>query len=78
MLAAAFITLRPIILVELIGLENLTSSFGIIVLCQGMSSLFGAPLAGKWKFGKLVFLSKHFSEKLHPISSSNNDCNGCF
>jgi len=43
---AAFICLRSIVLVELLGIEKLTNSFGLLLLCQGISSLIGSPLAG--------------------------------
>lgn len=43
---AAFVSLRSIIMVELMGLEKLTSAFGLVTLCQGLSSFIGAPIAG--------------------------------
>ncbi|ELU15285.1 hypothetical protein CAPTEDRAFT_171191 [Capitella teleta] len=43
---AAFVSLRSVILVDLIGIQRLTSSFGILVMCQGISSFVGAPIAG--------------------------------
>lgn len=43
---AAFLSLRSIVLVELIGLERLTSSFGLLILFQGFASVAGPPLAG--------------------------------
>lgn len=43
---AAFVSLRSIIMVELMGIEKLSSSFGLVVLCQGMSSFLGPPVTG--------------------------------
>lgn len=43
---ACFVSLRSIVLVELLGLEKLTNSFGLTLLFQGSASLVGAPLAG--------------------------------
>ncbi|XP_033758935.1 monocarboxylate transporter 14-like [Pecten maximus] len=43
---AAFLSLRSIVLVDLIGLERLTSSFGLLILFQGIASILGSPLAG--------------------------------
>lgn len=43
---AAFVSLRSIIIVELLGIEKLTNSFGFIVLCQGLSTFIGSPIAG--------------------------------
>jgi len=31
---------------ELFGIEKLTSSFGLVTMCQGLSAFIGAPLAG--------------------------------
>ncbi|XP_074652406.1 monocarboxylate transporter 12-like [Tubulanus polymorphus] len=46
MCIAAFVSLRSIIMVELMGLEKLTSAFGLVTLCQGLSTFIGAPIAG--------------------------------
>lgn len=46
-LTAAFLSLRSIVLVELIGLEKLTSSFGLLILFQGSASMAAWPLASK-------------------------------
>lgn len=43
---ACFASLRSIILVDLLGLEKLTNSFGLLLLFQGMASMIGSPLAG--------------------------------
>jgi predicted MFS family arabinose efflux permease len=43
---AAFITLRSIVLVELLGLSKLANSFGILLLFQGCASIVGSPVAG--------------------------------
>ncbi|CAG5134292.1 unnamed protein product [Candidula unifasciata] len=43
---AVFVSLRSIIMVELMGLEKLTTAFGFVIMCQGMSSLLGPPVAG--------------------------------
>ena len=46
-LTASFATLRSIITVELLGLEKLTSAFGLLLLFQGMAVTIGSPIAGK-------------------------------
>ncbi|QQP51764.1 Uncharacterized protein FKW44_013210 [Caligus rogercresseyi] len=43
---AAYVSLTSIVLVDLMGLDNLTSSFGLLVLFRGISSMFGPPLVG--------------------------------
>ncbi|XP_070201574.1 monocarboxylate transporter 5-like [Littorina saxatilis] len=43
---AIFVSLRSIIMVELMGLEKLTNAFGLVIMCQGISSFVGAPIAG--------------------------------
>lgn len=45
--AAVFVSLRSILLVELLGLEMLTKSFGILILFQGIATMVGAPVAGE-------------------------------
>jgi predicted MFS family arabinose efflux permease len=43
---ACFASLRSIIVVELMGLEKLTNSYGLLLLFQGIASILGSPLAG--------------------------------
>ncbi len=43
---AAFISLTSIVLVELMGLDALTSSFGLVSCFRGVSAVLGPPLAG--------------------------------
>lgn len=46
---AGFLSLRSIVLVDLIGLDRLTSSFGLLLLFQGIATIAGSPLAGQVK-----------------------------
>ncbi|XP_066598707.1 monocarboxylate transporter 12 [Prorops nasuta] len=43
---SVFASLRSIIVVDLVGLENLTNAFGLLLLFQGIAAAVGAPLAG--------------------------------
>ncbi|XP_048254030.1 monocarboxylate transporter 9-like [Haliotis rufescens] len=43
---AVFVSLRSILLVDLLGLDQLSKSFGILMLFQGVASMAGPPLAG--------------------------------
>ncbi|KAF2356064.1 Major facilitator superfamily [Trinorchestia longiramus] len=45
---AVFASLRSILLVELLGLEKLTSSFGLLLLIQGFAACLGSPIAGSF------------------------------
>jgi len=45
-LAATFIALRSIVLVEILGIQKLTNAFGITVLFQGFAVLMGSPISG--------------------------------
>ena len=38
--------LRSVILVELVGLDNLTSAYGLISLFDGIGTIIGAPISG--------------------------------
>merc|ERR1712192_198204 len=46
---AAYISLTSIVLVDLLGLDNLTSAFGLLTLFRGFSSMIGPPING-WIF----------------------------
>nr|CAD2181413.1 unnamed protein product [Meloidogyne enterolobii] len=43
--AASFAALRSIICVELLGIERLSSAFGMLMLFMGIAALFGPPFA---------------------------------
>ncbi|XP_059141336.1 monocarboxylate transporter 14-like isoform X2 [Physella acuta] len=44
---AVFVSLRTILLVDLLGLEMLTKSFGLLILFQGVAAFIGPPIAGQ-------------------------------
>lgn len=46
---AAFVSLRSIIMVDLMGIDKLTNAFGLVTMCQGLSAFIGAPIAGALK-----------------------------
>ncbi|GAB1597584.1 monocarboxylate transporter 12-like [Argonauta hians] len=41
-----FISITSVVLVDLLGLENLTNSFGLTLMIQGIATLIGPPFAG--------------------------------
>jgi len=43
---SGYVSLTSIILVDLLGLDNLTNAFGLLILFRGAASIIGAPLAG--------------------------------
>lgn len=43
---AVFITLKSIVIVDLLGLENMTSSFGLTALFDGIATICGNPISG--------------------------------
>jgi len=43
---AVFITLKSILVVDLLGLDKLTTAYGILSLLEGVGSLAGTPLIG--------------------------------
>ena len=47
---SAYISLTSIILVDLLGLDALTSAFGLLVSFRGVASIVGPPLAGNGSF----------------------------
>lgn len=42
----AYVGLTSVILVDLLGLDKLTNAFGLLLLCQGIATLIGPPMAG--------------------------------
>lgn len=45
-IVAAYVCLTSILLSDLLGVERLTNSFGILVVARGIASLLGTPIAG--------------------------------
>jgi len=43
---AAYISLTSIVLVDVMGIENLTSAFGLLTMFRGAASIVGPPIAG--------------------------------
>ena len=43
---AALITLTSIVLVDVLGLESLTSAFGMLIMFRGLATIMGPPIAG--------------------------------
>ena len=54
--SAVFVSLRSILMVELIGLDRLTNAFGLVTMCQGLSAFIGAPIAGKLLYYRPMWL----------------------
>jgi hypothetical protein len=46
---AAFIALRSIVMVEMLGLKKLNNAFGLTSLFQGIAVLIGSPMSGIYK-----------------------------
>jgi len=42
-------SLKPVVLVDLLGLKKLSSAFGIALLFQGIGATAGPPLAGLYE-----------------------------
>lgn len=51
--AAAFIALTSIVLVDLLGIAQLTNAFGLLCLLRGVAAIIGPPLAGKEIFSRI-------------------------
>ena len=58
---AVFISLRSILMVDLIGLARLTNGFGLISMCQGISLIIGPPVAGNSRESISNTNNRHFS-----------------
>ncbi len=47
LVAGPFVSLTTIFLVDFLGLEKLTNSFGLLSMVRGLASMLGAPIAGE-------------------------------
>ena len=45
--SGAYVGLTSVVLVDLLGLDNLTNAFGLLLLWQGIASVIGPPFIGK-------------------------------
>jgi MCP family monocarboxylic acid transporter-like MFS transporter 14 len=45
--SGAYVGLTSVVLVDLLGLDNLTNAFGLLLLFQGIASVMGPPFIGK-------------------------------
>lgn len=53
-LSAAFVSLRIILLVEMLGLNRLTNAYGFLLLFQGVAFMVSSPILGMiYSFSKL-------------------------
>lgn len=44
--SGAYVGLTSVVLVDLLGLDNLTNAFGLLLLFQGIASVIGPPFIG--------------------------------
>ena len=54
--SGAYVGLTSVVLVDLLGLDRLTNAFGLLLLFQGIASVLGPPIIGKFFFS--LFLVK--------------------
>jgi len=69
---AAYISLTSIVLVELLGLDNLTSAFGILILVRGVFCMVGSPVAGSvfdqtQRYDISFYMSAHGVSLAHAV-----------
>jgi len=60
------------VLVDLLGLDKLTSSFGLLLMFQGVATLIGPPIAGNFEFNSPLHLSSlnFLSERMSKLETS--------
>ena len=46
--SGAYVGLTSVVLVDLLGLDKLTNAFGLLLLFQGIASVMGPPIIGKF------------------------------
>ena len=47
----AYVTLAPVVTVDLVGVEVVGQAYGLALFFMGASGLFGSPLAGEIRLG---------------------------
>lgn len=47
-LMGVYVLLTSVVLVDLLSVEKLSNSFGLVLLFQGIASVIGPPIAGTW------------------------------
>lgn len=50
--SGAYVGLTSVVLVDLLGLDNLTNAFGLLLLFQGIASVLGPPFCG-WLYDQV-------------------------
>jgi len=60
--SAVFITLRTIIIVELLGIQQLTNAYGLSCLFLGIAYIAGSPISGLWFNLTLPYCNRMFNE----------------
>lgn len=61
----AYVGLTSVILVDLLGMDNLTNAFGLLLLFQGIASFVGPPIAG-------LFKANFFAPNIFPKTPIKN------
>lgn len=47
-MSGAYVGLTSVVLVDLLGMERLTNAFGLLLMFQGIASILGPPICGKY------------------------------
>lgn len=65
--AGVYVLLTSVVLVDLLSVEKLSNSFGLVLLFQGIASLVGPPIAGDQKVAQsLAGLTTRFLLLFNP------------
>lgn len=66
---APFMAMKSLILVDFLGIERLTNSFGLLLMFQGFAVMMGPPLIGEWSdFKYAESTKKYLIKKKSPFS----------
>ena len=78
--AGVYVCLTPIVLVDLLGLEKLSNSFGLVLLFQGIGAVAGPPFAGLYGYVilQVLLLCRGLGQFMRLSDScDNNDIHFC-
>ena len=57
--SGAYVGLTSVVLVDLLGLDKLTNAFGLLLMFQGIASVIGPPIIGKYLLSTFNIYSQH-------------------
>ena len=65
--SGSFLSLTPVILIDLIGMDSLIQAYGIQLLCFGLARIIGPPIIGNLMTWRENFFNSFFPPQVHSM-----------